>query len=70
MHDVLTSSVKDVVEDREGLEDVPPVLAFVVQTLVEHFNDFDEISSVSHKSSLDQLFLLDAQYKRGCSRTD
>jgi hypothetical protein len=39
----LRTLVKAVVEDFEGFQDVAPVLALVVETLVEHVHDFVEI---------------------------
>jgi hypothetical protein len=43
--------MEDVVEDRERLEDVTPVLALVVQSLVEHFDDLDKVVSARFSPS-------------------
>jgi hypothetical protein len=58
--DVLTSPcdtqlgalVKAVVEDLEGFQDVAPVLALVVETLVEHVHDFVEIRRAGKTESV------------------
>lgn len=35
--------MEDIVEDGEGFKDVPPVLALVVEALLEHLYDFDKV---------------------------
>lgn len=42
-HDVLAARVEHVVEERERLEDVAPVLSLVVQPLVEHLDDLHKV---------------------------
>ena len=43
--DVLAARVEHVVEERERLEDVAPVLSLVVQPLVEHLDDLHKVVS-------------------------
>jgi hypothetical protein len=38
-HDKLRAFVQTVIEDLEGLEDVAPVLALIVEALVDHVHD-------------------------------
>lgn len=35
--------MKEIVEDGEGFEDVPPVFALVVEALLEHLYDLDKV---------------------------
>ena len=43
LDNVVAAGVEDVVEDGERLEDVAPVLALVVEALVEHLDDLDKV---------------------------